>query len=113
MKLIKQTILVFQEGRSDKVYEIDLCEVGPNRYVVNFRYGRRGSDLKEGAKTTSAVPLAEAEKVFATLVAEKNWSRKRPKKAIAMLPVRLSVRRVRRSRRPSEPRMKRPADRLC
>jgi predicted DNA-binding WGR domain protein len=71
MKLIKQTILVFQEGRSDKVYEIDLCEVGQNRYVVNFRYGRRGSDLKEGAKTTSAVPLAEAEKVFATLVAEK------------------------------------------
>jgi predicted DNA-binding WGR domain protein len=71
MKLIKQTILLFQEGRSDKVYEIDLCEVGQNRYVVNFRYGRRGSDLKEGAKTTSAVPLAEAEKVFATLVAEK------------------------------------------
>jgi len=71
MKLIKQTILVFQEGRSDKVYEIDLCEVGQNRYVVNFRYGRRGTDLKEGAKTTSPVALAEAEKVFAALVAEK------------------------------------------
>jgi predicted DNA-binding WGR domain protein len=71
MKLIKQTILVFLEGRSDKVYEIDLCEVGQNRYVVNFRYGRRGGVLKEGAKTPSAVQLAEAEKVFAALVAEK------------------------------------------
>jgi predicted DNA-binding WGR domain protein len=71
MKLIKQTILVFQEGRSDKVYEIDLCEVGQNRYVVNFRYGRRGTDLKEGAKTTKPVGLAEAEKTFAALVAEK------------------------------------------
>ena len=26
MKLIKQTLLFFQEGNSDKVYEVDLCE---------------------------------------------------------------------------------------
>lgn len=71
MKLIKQTILVFQEGRSDKIYEIDLCEVGQGRYVVNFRYGRRGSTLKEGVKTVGTVKLAEAEQVFAGLVAEK------------------------------------------
>src|SRR5215468_331715 len=71
MKLIRQTKLVFQEGRSDKVYEVDLCEVGANRYVVNFRYGRRGANLKEGAKTAQPVALAEAEKVFASLVAEK------------------------------------------
>ncbi len=71
MRLIKQTNLVFQEGRSDKVYEVDLCEVGPDRYMVNFRYGRQGTNLKEGAKTTSAVSLTEAEKVFASLVAEK------------------------------------------
>src|SRR5688572_2875326 len=71
MRLIKQTILVFQEGRSDKVYEVDLCEVGQDRYVVNFRYGRRGTNLKEGAKTTTGVSLTEAEKVFDSLVAEK------------------------------------------
>jgi predicted DNA-binding WGR domain protein len=71
MRLIQQTQLVFQEGRSDKVYEVDLCEVGPDRYVVNFRYGRRGTNLKEGAKTTSAVSLIEAEKIFASLVVEK------------------------------------------
>ena len=39
MKLIKQTSLHFREGNSDKVYEIDLCEVGADAYVVNFRYG--------------------------------------------------------------------------
>jgi predicted DNA-binding WGR domain protein len=71
MKLIKQTKLVFQQGSSDKVYEVDLCEVGQNRYVVNFRYGRSGANLKEGAKTTGAVTLAEADKIFTSLVAEK------------------------------------------
>ena len=48
MKLIRRTVLVYREGSSDKIYEIDLCEVGPTAYVVNFRYGRRGSRLKEG-----------------------------------------------------------------
>ena len=71
MKLINQTILLYQEGSSDKVYQVDLCEVGQDRYVVNFRYGRRGSKLKEGAKTTKAVSLVEAEKVFNDLVASK------------------------------------------
>lgn len=71
MKLIKQTTLHFQEDRSDKVYEVDLCEVGRDRYLVNFRYGRRGANLKEGTKTDAAVPLASAEKIFDKLVAEK------------------------------------------
>jgi predicted DNA-binding WGR domain protein len=71
MQLIKRTTLHFQEATSDKIYEVDLCQTGENRYVVNFRYGRRGATLKEGVKTTQAVPLAEAEKVFDKLVAEK------------------------------------------
>lgn len=70
MKLVRQTKLFFKEGTSDKVYEVDLCEIGGN-YVVNFRYGRRGTELKEGVKTISPVPLAEAEKVFNKLVEEK------------------------------------------
>jgi predicted DNA-binding WGR domain protein len=71
MKLIKRTALYFQDDRSDKVYEVDLCQVGENLYSVNFRYGRRGANLKEGTKTDTAVPLAQAEKVFDKLVAEK------------------------------------------
>lgn len=68
MKLIKQTVLAYQGGNSDKVYEVDLCEVGTDQYVVNFRYGRRGTALKEGSKTPLPVDLAKAEKLFDSLV---------------------------------------------
>lgn len=71
MKLIRQTTLYYREGSSDKVYEVDLCEVSPGRYLVNFRYGRRGSTLKEGTKTTGAVALTQAQRMFAELVNEK------------------------------------------
>ncbi|RAW00493.1 WGR domain-containing protein [Pseudochryseolinea flava] len=70
MKLVNQLKLYFQEGTSDKVYEIDLCESGDG-FLVNFRYGRRGAALKEGTKTVFPVPLAEAQKVFAALENEK------------------------------------------
>ncbi|MBL0740804.1 hypothetical protein [Chryseolinea lacunae] len=70
MKLVKQVKLFFQEGTSDKAYEIDLCESGDG-FLVNFRYGRRGGSLKEGTKTIFPVPYAEADKVFAALEQEK------------------------------------------
>lgn len=71
MELIKRTSLFFREGSSDKVYEVDLCLVAPDRYVVNFRYGRRGANLKEGTKTDQPVPLKDAEKAFNQLVSSK------------------------------------------
>ena len=71
MKLVKQTRLVFTSGRSDKVYEVDLCEVGANRFVVNFRYGKRGATLKDGSKTVAPVSRDEAERTFDKLVRSK------------------------------------------
>lgn len=71
MKLTKQSKLFFKEGNSDKVYEIDLCEMGNAQYTVNFRYGRRGATLKEGTKTEKPVSLVSAEQIFDTLEAEK------------------------------------------
>jgi len=71
VQLIRQVSLVYQEGRSDKVYEVDLCEVGPDRYVVNFRYGRRGTALRDGSKTVAPVSRDEAERIFQRLVDEK------------------------------------------
>jgi predicted DNA-binding WGR domain protein len=71
MRLLRQIKLHFQEGSSDKVYEIDLCEVGPGRHVVNYRFGRRGSRLKEGSQTDAPVSLAEAQKIFDSLAASK------------------------------------------
>lgn len=71
MKLIEQRKLFFKEGNSDKVYEIDLCELSANEYIVNFRYGRRGGSLKEGTKTPSAVAREKADKIFSDLESEK------------------------------------------
>lgn len=71
MKLIKQTQLHLQEGNSDKVYEIDLCQVGEGQYVVNFRYGRRGASLNEGTKTVQPVSMNKAQAVFDDLVKDK------------------------------------------
>jgi hypothetical protein len=64
MQLIQRQTLVYQAGNSDKVYEVDLSEVAPARYMVNYRYGKRGGNLREGAETVAAVPLAEAQQVF-------------------------------------------------
>uniref|UniRef100_A0AAU6WSU3 WGR domain-containing protein n=1 Tax=Chryseobacterium endophyticum TaxID=1854762 RepID=A0AAU6WSU3_9FLAO len=71
MKIIKQAKLFFHEGKSDKVYEIDLCEINPDVFIVNFRYGRRGAALKEGSKTPDFVSKEKAESIFDQLEKEK------------------------------------------
>lgn len=71
MKLIKQIILYYKKDNSDKVYEIDFCEVGTNKYVVNFRYGRRESTLRYGTKTILPVTFNKAEKIYDGLIASK------------------------------------------
>jgi hypothetical protein len=71
VKLEKTTRLVFGEGKSEKIYEVDLCEVGTNQWVVNFRYGRRGAPLKDGSKTVAPVGKAEAERIWQKLVDQK------------------------------------------
>ena len=71
MRLLKQVRLHFQEGTSDKVYEIDLCEIAPGRCVVNYRFGRRGSRLREGSHTAAPVAQAEADRAFEALAASK------------------------------------------
>lgn len=82
MKLIKQTLLAFQDNKSDKVYEVDLCDVGNNQYVVNFRYGKRGATLKASTKTIFPVAYQQAITVFDKLVASKvkkgYWNTKEP-----------------------------------
>lgn len=71
VRLLKQVRLHFQEGTSDKVYEIDLCEIAPGRCVVNYRFGRRGSRLREGSHTAAPVSQAEADRAFEALAASK------------------------------------------
>ncbi len=71
MRLVDQVTLVFTRGRSEKVYEIDLCAVGGDRFVVNYRYGRRGKPLKEGTQTVEPVSEAKARAEFRKLVEQK------------------------------------------
>ncbi|HKV40071.1 MAG TPA: WGR domain-containing protein [Blastocatellia bacterium] len=71
MKVVKHVSLEYQETGTHRVYEVDLCEAGEARFVVNFRYGRRGAILKEGTKTVDPIPLKNADKIFNELVADK------------------------------------------
>jgi cellulose synthase operon protein C len=67
MRILRAVTLHNQQGRSDKVYEVDLCELdksGLDRFVVNFRYGRRGGNLREGSKTPEAAERGDAEAIF-------------------------------------------------
>ena len=71
MQLIKQEKLHFKDSKSDKIYEVELYHIQQNEYVVNFRYGRRGSSLREGTKTVFPVQKEQAEQVFIELVESK------------------------------------------
>ncbi len=71
MKLIRQTTLWCKEGKSDKIYQVDLCQSGENEYLVNFRFGRRGAHLQEGTKTVFPLPPEQAQTVFDELIRSK------------------------------------------
>jgi len=62
--------LFFREGNSDKVYEAAV-EATEGGFHVNFAFGRRGTKLQTGTKTTSPVTLKEATLIFEKLIKEK------------------------------------------
>jgi bifunctional non-homologous end joining protein LigD len=62
--------LYFREGSSDKVYQISLEPAGEG-CLVNFAYGRRGSTLSTGTKTSIPVSYDEAKLIYDRLVREK------------------------------------------
>ena len=64
------TRLTFSDGRSNKEYRVAIEPQGDG-YVVNFAYGRIGSALKDGSKTSSPVDLAQAQKIAEKLLKEK------------------------------------------
>ena len=70
MSLLRHIRLAFQQGTSDKVYEVDLRDADGGFEVV-IRYGRRGAPLKESLKTPSPLSRDEAEALFDKTVASK------------------------------------------
>ena len=71
MKRIESISLYYKQGNSDKVYEVDLCQLSEDEYTVNFRYGRRNSNLREGTKTTLPVAKDKAIAIYNKLVESK------------------------------------------
>lgn len=75
MQVVRSARLWMKEGNSDKVYEVDLVDLergdSDTRYLVNFRYGRRGKSLRDGTKTPSPVIRATADKLFDSVVVSK------------------------------------------
>jgi bifunctional non-homologous end joining protein LigD len=70
MSQTKESIsLYYREGRSDKVYLVQLepCDGG---FVVNLQFGRRHSTLQSGTKTPAPVPYEKAKNIYDRLVAE-------------------------------------------
>jgi bifunctional non-homologous end joining protein LigD len=59
----ESVVLYFTQGTSDKEYHVEL---GPKDqgYVVNIRYGKRGSKLTPGTKTDVPLPYEEAKLVY-------------------------------------------------
>jgi len=70
MNAIARASLYYAEGSSDKEYHAEIIEVAGGN-VVNFRYGRRGSSLTVGTKTSAPVDFAQTKKIFDKLVEEK------------------------------------------
>jgi bifunctional non-homologous end joining protein LigD len=70
MEAQDRVTLYYREGSSDKVYQAAIEPAG-ELFVVNFAYGRRGSTLTTGTKTSSPVDYDTAKKIFTKLVNEK------------------------------------------
>ena len=66
----QQISLYFKEGSSDKEYHASI-DPQQNQFVVNFAYGRRGSTLQTGSKTSSPVDFQTATKILNKLITEK------------------------------------------
>ena len=70
MEECKSTSLYYREGSSDKEYHVRL-EAKDNGFVVNIAFGRRGSTLSTGTKTSVPVYYDAALMVFEKTVKEK------------------------------------------
>jgi bifunctional non-homologous end joining protein LigD len=66
----ERVTLYYREGLSDKVYQAAI-EPADDMFVVTFAYGRRGTTLTTGTKTSSPVNYDAARKIYTKLVGDK------------------------------------------
>ncbi|WP_309396889.1 hypothetical protein [Cerasicoccus maritimus] len=58
-------------GGAVQLFQIDLCDNGDGKYVVNYRWGKLDTIYKESSRTVFPVDLPEAQKIFHAVVEEK------------------------------------------
>ena len=71
MRRVQKVRLELREGNRDEIWEIELLRAGPEDYLVCFRHGRRGKEMREGTRTSSPVDEARARAIFDELVRTK------------------------------------------
>jgi hypothetical protein len=69
LETMEKIDLHYRDGRSDKVYQIQLDRV-EGGHVVNFQFGPRGSTLRSATKTPQPVPYDDGAKLNNLLVAQ-------------------------------------------
>lgn len=77
-QVIERVKLIYREGRSDKIYEIELIAEGEGLFHVVGYNGRRGAQLVAQPKTRASVPYATARRIFDQLEQAKLNHRKTP-----------------------------------
>lgn len=68
--VVNSIYLTYQEGSSDKFYDIAIMSEGDGTFSVPFTYGRRGTTGQSGSKATK-VSLEVATKAYDSVVREK------------------------------------------
>lgn len=77
-EVVERVKLFYREGRSDKVYEIELIAEDDGLFHVVGYNGRRGARLVPQPKTQFPVPYASARRIFDNLERAKLNHRKTP-----------------------------------
>ncbi|MET0645878.1 MAG: hypothetical protein ABW208_04605 [Pyrinomonadaceae bacterium] len=77
-EVVERVKLFYREGRSDKVYEIELIAEGDGLFHVVGYNGRRGARRVAQPKTQFPVPYATARRIFDNLEQAKLNHRKTP-----------------------------------
>jgi hypothetical protein len=77
-EVVERVKLFHREGRSDKVYEIELIAEDDGRFHVVGYNGRRGAQLVPQPKTQFPVPYVTARRIFDNLEQAKLNHRKTP-----------------------------------
>jgi bifunctional non-homologous end joining protein LigD len=67
---MRKIVLWCKQGTSDKVYHLEIVQVGKG-YNVNCAYGRRGCVLRQQGKNPNVVSLATANSIFDSVLKEK------------------------------------------